>query len=127
MTATGAGLAEALSVFASGVTLVTIADGRDDVSAQPLRFPVQYVIRPQTPGEYLDYRGYTGTVASGTVSVGDKVIVLPTGRRTEVSGIDRAVVGGILRRGLRPEGGGEKKPRQQSGESHCDLREGTNL
>jgi sulfate adenylyltransferase subunit 1 len=69
------------------------ADGRDDISAQPLRFPVQYVIRPQTPGEYLDYRGYTGTVASGTVSVGDKVIVLPTGRRTEVSGIDRAVIG----------------------------------
>ncbi|HEY0694313.1 MAG TPA: GTP-binding protein [Kribbella sp.] len=68
------------------------ADGRDDISAQPLRFPVQYVIRPQTPGEYLDYRGYTGTVASGTVSVGDKVIVLPTGRRTEVSGIDRAVI-----------------------------------
>ena len=69
------------------------ADGRDDISAQPLRFPVQYVIRPQTPGEYQDYRGYTGTVASGTVSVGDKVIVLPTGRRTEVSGIDRAVIG----------------------------------
>ncbi|MDX6241232.1 MAG: sulfate adenylyltransferase subunit 1 [Kribbellaceae bacterium] len=69
------------------------ADGRDDISAQPLRFPVQYVIRPQTPGEYRDYRGYTGTVASGTVSVGDQVIVLPAGRRTEVSGIDRAVIG----------------------------------
>jgi sulfate adenylyltransferase subunit 1 len=69
------------------------ADGRADISAQPLRFPVQYVIRPQTPGEYRDYRGYTGTVASGTVSVGDQVIVLPAGRRTEVSGIDRAVIG----------------------------------
>jgi sulfate adenylyltransferase subunit 1 len=69
------------------------ADGRDDISAQPLRFPVQYVIRPQTPGEYRDYRGYTGTVASGTVSVGDQVIVLPSGRRTQVSGIDRAVIG----------------------------------
>jgi sulfate adenylyltransferase subunit 1 len=69
------------------------ADGRDDISAQPLRFPVQYVIRPQTPDEYRDYRGYTGTVASGTVSVGDQVIVLPVGRRTEVSGIDRAVIG----------------------------------
>jgi sulfate adenylyltransferase subunit 1 len=69
------------------------ADGRDDISAQPLRFPVQYVIRPQTQGEYRDYRGYTGTVASGTVSVGDQVIVLPSGRRTQVSGIDRAVIG----------------------------------
>jgi sulfate adenylyltransferase subunit 1 len=68
------------------------ADGRDDVSTKPLRFPVQYVIRPQTDDEYRDYRGYTGTVASGTVSVGDKVIVLPAGRRTEVAGIDRAVL-----------------------------------
>src|SRR5690349_19181750 len=58
------------------------ASGRSDASAQPLRFPVQYVIRPQTDNEYRDYRGYTGTVASGTVSVGDQVIVLPAGRRT---------------------------------------------
>ncbi|GAA0945802.1 GTP-binding protein [Kribbella koreensis] len=68
------------------------ATGRDDISARPLRFPVQYVIRPQTDDEYRDYRGYTGTVASGTVSVGDQVIVLPAGRRTSVSGIDRAVI-----------------------------------
>jgi sulfate adenylyltransferase subunit 1 len=79
-----------------GPTLLELlenADGRDDVSTKPLRFPVQYVIRPQTDDEYRDYRGYTGTVASGTVSVGDKVIVLPAGRRTEVAGIDRAVLG----------------------------------
>jgi sulfate adenylyltransferase subunit 1 len=68
------------------------ASGRSDASARPLRFPVQYVIRPQTDNEYRDYRGYTGTVASGTVSVGDKVIVLPAGRRTSVAGIDRAVI-----------------------------------
>jgi sulfate adenylyltransferase subunit 1 len=68
------------------------ASGRSDISARPLRFPVQYVIRPQTDGEYRDYRGYTGTVASGTVSVGDEVIVLPAGRRTSVAGIDRAVI-----------------------------------
>ncbi|MEV8371289.1 GTP-binding protein [Kribbella sp. NPDC056861] len=68
------------------------ATGRDDISAQPLRFPVQYVIRPQSDDQYRDYRGYTGTVASGTVSVGDQVIVLPAGRRTSVSGIDRAVI-----------------------------------
>ena len=68
------------------------ASGRSDISAQPLRFPVQYVIRPQSDDEYRDYRGYTGTVASGTVSVGDEVIVLPAGRRTTVSGIDRAVI-----------------------------------
>jgi len=68
------------------------ASGRSDASSQPLRFPVQYVIRPQTDNEYRDYRGYTGTVASGTVSVGDQVIVLPAGRRTSVAGIDRAVI-----------------------------------
>jgi sulfate adenylyltransferase subunit 1 len=68
------------------------ATGRSDASGQPLRFPVQYVIRPQTDDQYRDYRGYTGTVASGTVSVGDPVIVLPAGRRTSVAGIDRAVI-----------------------------------
>ncbi|TCC47030.1 sulfate adenylyltransferase [Kribbella pittospori] len=68
------------------------ANGRIDSSDQPLRFPVQYVIRPQTDDEYRDYRGYTGTVASGTVAVGDPVIVLPAGRRTSIAGIDRPVV-----------------------------------
>ncbi|WP_328993838.1 GTP-binding protein [Kribbella sp. NBC_01245] len=68
------------------------ADGRDDISSQPLRFPVQYVIRPQTDDEYRDYRGYAGTVAAGKVSAGDSVIVLPAGRRTTVAGVDRAVV-----------------------------------
>ena len=78
-----------------GPTLLEVlenATGRIDSSDQPLRFPVQYVIRPQTGDEYRDYRGYTGTVASGTVSVGDPVIVLPTGRRTSIAGIDRPVV-----------------------------------
>jgi len=77
-----------------GPTLLEVlenATGRDDISARPLRFPVQYVIRPQTD-EYRDYRGYTGTVASGTVAVGDPVIVLPAGRRTSIAGIDRPVV-----------------------------------
>jgi sulfate adenylyltransferase subunit 1 len=67
------------------------ASGREDISNEPFRFPVQFVIRPQTIG-YHDYRGYAGTVASGNVKVGDKVIVLPSGRRTEISGIDRGAV-----------------------------------
>jgi sulfate adenylyltransferase subunit 1 len=77
-----------------GPTLLEVlenATGRIDSSDQPLRFPVQYVIRPQTD-ECRDYRGYSGTVASGTVSVGDPVIVLPVGRRTSIAGIDRPVV-----------------------------------
>ncbi|MGQ0842445.1 sulfate adenylyltransferase subunit 1 [Actinokineospora sp.] len=53
----------------------------------PFRFPVQYVIRPRTP-EHPDYRGYAGLVAAGTVTKGDKVVVLPAGLRTTVERID---------------------------------------
>ncbi len=51
------------------------------------RFPVQYVIRPMRE-QFHDYRGYAGTVAGGVFSVGDEVVVLPSGRRTRVAGID---------------------------------------
>ncbi|AZG43538.1 sulfate adenylyltransferase subunit 1 [Gordonia insulae] len=54
-----------------------------------LRFPVQYVIRPRTP-EFPDYRGYAGQIAAGRVSVGDEVVILPSGTRTTVSQIDTA-------------------------------------
>ncbi len=49
----------------------------------PLRFPVQYVLRP-----HLDYRGFAGQVVSGRVSVGDELLALPSGRRTRVTAID---------------------------------------
>ncbi len=52
-----------------------------------LRFPVQYVIRPQSDA-HRDYRGYAGSVASGVVRVGDAVQVLPSGLRTTVAAID---------------------------------------
>ena len=55
---------------------------RDAVGA-PFRFPVQTVIRP-----HLDYRGLAGQIASGTVSVGDEVVVLPSGTRTAIRAID---------------------------------------
>ncbi len=51
------------------------------------RFPVQYVIRPMRE-EFHDYRGYAGSVAGGVFSVGDEVVVLPSGRRTRIAGID---------------------------------------
>lgn len=63
--------------------------GHPEADAQGLRFPVQYVIRPRT-AELPDYRGYAGRVAAGTVRVGDEVAVLPSGRRTQVCGIDTA-------------------------------------
>ncbi|WP_299443344.1 sulfate adenylyltransferase subunit CysN [uncultured Rhodospira sp.] len=52
---------------------------QDSVSA-PFRFPVQWVNRPN-----LDFRGYCGTVASGVVRPGDRIVVNPSGRPTTVA------------------------------------------
>ena len=51
------------------------------------RFPVQWVIRPMSD-EHHDYRGYAGQVASGAFKPGDEVVVLPSGVKTRVAGID---------------------------------------
>jgi bifunctional enzyme CysN/CysC len=48
----------------------------------PLRFPVQWVNRPTA-----EFRGFTGTVTSGKVAVGDTVVVAGSGRTTEVARI----------------------------------------
>ncbi|MGA5816645.1 sulfate adenylyltransferase subunit 1 [Kitasatospora sp. NPDC094028] len=66
--------------------LETVPVGSDP-SEEPARFPVQYVIRPQTE-EHPDYRGYAGQLASGVLRVGDPVTVLPSGHTTTVAGID---------------------------------------
>ncbi|MCU7366513.1 sulfate adenylyltransferase subunit CysN [Pantoea stewartii] len=52
------------------------------VDHQPMRFPVQYVNRPN-----LDFRGYAGTLASGNVKVGQRVKVLPSGVESTVARI----------------------------------------
>ncbi len=54
-----------------------------------VRFPVQYVIRPQSR-DFPDYRGYAGQVASGVLKPGDEVMVLPSGLTTRIEGIDTA-------------------------------------
>jgi len=54
-----------------------------------VRFPVQYVIRPQSSA-YPDYRGYAGLVAGGVLKPGDDVIVLPSGLRSTIESIDTA-------------------------------------
>ena len=51
------------------------------------RFPVQYVIRPNTD-EFHDYRGYSGRVAGGIMKKGDKVMVLPSGFTSTIKRID---------------------------------------
>ncbi|MER6999023.1 GTP-binding protein [Streptomyces sp. NPDC000410] len=58
-----------------------------DLTGCHARFPVQYVIRPQT-AEHPDYRGYAGQIAAGTFRVGESVTVLPSGRTSKVAGID---------------------------------------
>lgn len=70
---------------------------------EPFRFPVQYVIRPQTAAgeQYRDYRGYAGQVEAGSVRVGDEVTVLPSGRTTTVTHID--TYDGELQRAFAPQ------------------------
>lgn len=48
----------------------------------PLRLPVQWVNRPN-----LDFRGFSGTIASGALSTEDDVIVLPSGKRSRITQI----------------------------------------
>ncbi len=52
------------------------------------RVHVQRVIRPQG-GEFADLRGYAGVVAGGTLSVGEPIRVLPSGRTSTISGLHR--------------------------------------
>jgi bifunctional enzyme CysN/CysC len=65
---------------------VHIASDRNLVD---VRFPVQFVIRPQST-VVKDYRGYAGQVASGVLKPGDEVMVLPSGFTTRIAGIDTA-------------------------------------
>jgi bifunctional enzyme CysN/CysC len=65
---------------------VHIASDRNLVD---VRFPVQFVIRPQST-VVQDYRGYAGQVASGVLKPGDEVMVLPSGFTTRITSIDTA-------------------------------------
>jgi bifunctional enzyme CysN/CysC len=65
---------------------VHIASDRNLVD---VRFPVQYVIRPQS-NSVRDYRGYAGQVASGVLKPGDEVMVLPSGFTTTIASIETA-------------------------------------
>ncbi|MET8306423.1 MULTISPECIES: GTP-binding protein [unclassified Micromonospora] len=65
---------------------VHIASDRNLVD---VRFPVQYVIRPQST-TVTDYRGYAGQVASGVLKPGDEVMVLPSGFTSRIAAVETA-------------------------------------
>jgi sulfate adenylyltransferase large subunit len=65
---------------------VHIASDRNLVD---VRFPVQWVVRPQShSAAHHDYRGYAGQVAGGVLKAGDDVVVLPSGFTTKIARID---------------------------------------
>jgi sulfate adenylyltransferase subunit 1 len=53
----------------------------------PFRFPIQLVSRPPASPEFPDFRGYMGRIASGSIKLGDRIVVLPSGARSTVTGI----------------------------------------
>jgi bifunctional enzyme CysN/CysC len=62
--------------------LETVPVDENRLQSQPMRFPVQWVNRPN-----LDFRGFAGTVASGVVKAGDRVRIQPSGRESKVARI----------------------------------------
>jgi bifunctional enzyme CysN/CysC len=80
---------------------VHIASDRNLIDA---RFPVQYVIRPQSRGDHdlHDYRGYAGTIAGGTFKPGDEVVVLPSGFTSRVAEV-RGPGGDLLAEAFPPQ------------------------
>ncbi len=62
--------------------LESVPVASDDSAAKPFRLPVQWVNRPN-----LDFRGFSGLIASGSVKPGDAVRVLPSGKTSQVTRI----------------------------------------
>ncbi|MEQ5223413.1 sulfate adenylyltransferase subunit CysN [Providencia alcalifaciens] len=68
-----------------GETLLSLLENvqvTQTAAEQPLRFPVQYVNRPN-----LDFRGYSGTLSSGIIQVGQPIKVLPSGTTSTIKEI----------------------------------------
>ncbi|HUS86694.1 MAG TPA: GTP-binding protein [Bacteroidales bacterium] len=74
----------------SGKSLIELLETVEIVKDKDLenqRFPVQYIIRPQSD-RYHDYRGYAGRVAGGVFRTGDAVTVLPSNLKSRIKSID---------------------------------------
>ncbi|MBP8008198.1 MAG: sulfate adenylyltransferase subunit CysN [Thiopseudomonas sp.] len=69
----------------AGQTLMEILESVDvsgDLNDRAMRFPVQYVNRPN-----LNFRGFAGTLASGSLRKGDAITVLPSGKSSQIKSI----------------------------------------
>ncbi len=73
-------------------------------SFQAFRYPVQYVNRP-----HLDFRGFAGTIASGTIAEGDPIVVYPSMKRTHVKEI------------VHPQNPEDKTPTSSSNEAYAPM------
>lgn len=76
----------------NGKTLLTLLETlpvKAGIEKLQARFPVQYVIRPQSDA-FHDYRAYAGRLASGILKVGDKVTILPSYTESTIKAIDEA-------------------------------------
>jgi bifunctional enzyme CysN/CysC len=62
--------------------LETVEVNEDRLYKLPFRFPVQWVNRPT-----MNFRGFSGTIASGVVKPGDRIRVQPSGKHTRVTRI----------------------------------------
>ena len=69
------------------LTILEKVQVQKDINLTDARFPVQYVIRPQTE-ELHDYRGYAGKIISGIYHKGDEVTVLPSGIQSTIKAIE---------------------------------------
>src|SRR6056297_1438320 len=69
-----------------GTTLMNFLESvyiGSDRNLRDFRFPVQYVNRPN-----LDFRGFCGTIASGTIRPGEEIMVLPSRQKSKVKSIE---------------------------------------
>ena len=60
---------------------------QQDINLNDARFPVQYVIRPQTE-DLHDYRGYAGKIISGIYRKGDQVVILPSRLQSKIKSVE---------------------------------------
>lgn len=68
-----------------GPTLLHVLENvhvSSDINLLDFRFPVQYVVRPD-----LNFRGYAGRIVSGSITPGEEVVILPSGKRSRVKEI----------------------------------------